>query len=239
MLELKKVSHFYNNKKNKKISIFKDFDMKIEKGDIFSIVGPSGCGKTTLVNIIAGYIKQTGGEVLVNNKAVTGPGKDRIVINQEDDLFGWMTVYENMKLVVDNEETIEKFLSLAKLSDYKGLFPSELSGGMKKRLSLARALAVNPEFIIMDEPFVSLDYVLKQELHEELLNIIKFSNKTVLLVTHDIEEAVFLSNKVLILSKNPTEIKGEFLVGFPYPRRREIKETDEFLELKRRILAEY
>lgn len=239
MLELKKVSHFYNNKRNKKISIFKDFDMKIEKGDIFSIVGPSGCGKTTLVNIIAGYIKQTGGEVLVNNKAVTGPGKDRIVINQEDDLFGWMTVYENMKLVVDNEEIIEKFLSLAKLSDYKGLFPSELSGGMKKRLSLARALAVNPEFIIMDEPFVSLDYVLKQELHEELLNIIKFSNKTVLLVTHDIEEAVFLSNKILILSKNPTEIKGEFLVSFPYPRRRGIKETDEFLELKRRILAEY
>ena len=198
-------------------------------------MGPSGCGKTTLVNIIAGYIKPIMGEILVNNQIINYPGKDRIVINQEDDLFGWMTVYENMKLVIKGDEIIEKFLNLTNLLKFKNLYPSELSGGMKKRLSFARALAVDPEFIIMDEPFGSLDYRIKQKLHEELLNIVKASNKTVLLVTHDIEEAIFLSERIIILSKELAEIRQEIIVPFDYPRKIELKDSIDFLNLKRKI----
>jgi len=188
-----------------------------------------------LVNIIAGYIKPIMGEILVNNQIINYPGKDRIVINQEDDLFGWMTVYENMKLVVKGDEIIEKFLNLTNLLKFKNLYPSELSGGMKKRLSFARALAVDPEFIIMDEPFGSLDYRIKQKLHEELLNIVKASNKTVLLVTHDIEEAIFLSERIIILSKELAEIRQEIIVPFDYPRKIELKDSIDFLNLKRKI----
>jgi len=235
MLELKNISHYYLNKQKEKLLIFNNFNIKINKGAISAIVGPSGCGKTTLVNIIAGYIKPIMGEILVNNQIINYPGKDRIVINQEDDLFGWMTVYENMKLVVKGDEIIEKFLNLTNLLKFKNLYPSELSGGMKKRLSFARALAVDPEFIIMDEPFGSLDYRIKQKLHEELLNIVKASNKTVLLVTHDIEEAIFLSERIIILSKELAEIRQEIIVPFDYPRKIELKDSIDFLNLKRKI----
>jgi len=235
MLELKNIYHYYLNKQNEKLLIFNNFNIKINKGAISAIVGPSGCGKTTLVNIIAGYIKPIMGEILVNNQIINYPGKDRIVINQEDDLFGWMTVYENMKLVVKGDEIIEKFLNLTNLLKFKNLYPSELSGGMKKRLSFARALAVDPEFIIMDEPFGSLDYRIKQKLHEELLNIVKASNKTVLLVTHDIEEAIFLSERIIILSKELAEIRQEIIVPFDYPRKIELKDSIDFLNLKRKI----
>lgn len=235
MLELKNIYHYYLNKQNEKLLIFNNFNIKINKGAVSAMVGPSGCGKTTLVNIIAGYIKPIMGEVLVNNKIINYPGKDRIVINQEDDLFGWMTVYENMKLVIKGDEIIEKFLNLTNLLKFKNLYPSELSGGMKKRLSFARALAVDPEFIIMDEPFGSLDYRIKQKLHEELLNIVKASNKTVLLVTHDIEEAIFLSERIIILSKELAEIRQEIIVPFDYPRKIELKDSIDFLNLKRKI----
>ena len=146
-----------------------------------------------------------------------------------------MTVYENMKLVIKGDEIIEKFLNLTNLLKFKNLYPSELSGGMKKRLSFARALAVDPEFIIMDEPFGSLDYRIKQKLHEELLNIVKASNKTVLLVTHDIEEAIFLSERIIILSKELAEIRQEIIVPFDYPRKIELKDSIDFLNLKRKI----
>jgi len=146
-----------------------------------------------------------------------------------------MTVYENIKLMVKGDEIIEKFLNLTNLLKFKNLYPSELSGGMKKRLSFARALAVDPEFIIMDEPFGSLDYRIKQKLHEELLNIVKASNKTVLLVTHDIEEAIFLSERIIILSKELAEIRQEIIVPFDYPRKIELKDSIDFLNLKRKI----
>lgn len=235
MLELKNINHYYLNKRNEKLLIFNNFNIEINKGAVSTIVGPSGCGKTTLVNIIAGYIKPIMGEVLVNNKIINYPGKDRIVVNQEDDLFNWMTVYENMKLVVNDDKIIEKFLDLTNLLDFKNLYPNQLSGGMKKRLSFIRALAVNPEFIIMDEPFSSLDYQIKQKLHEELLNIVKASDKTVLLVTHDIEEAIFLSDRIMILGKEPAEIKQEIIVPFSYPRRVELKNSTDFLNLRSRI----
>ncbi|MDD5145228.1 MAG: ABC transporter ATP-binding protein [Candidatus Pacebacteria bacterium] len=237
MIKIKNIYHFYLNNDRNKIVVFDALNLEIKEKEIVSIVGPSGCGKTTLVNIVAGYIKPISGEVLINNKSITGPGRDRVVINQGDDLFEWMTVANNIRLVAKNksEDNIEKYIKLVHLSDFKNAYPKELSGGMKKKLSLVRALAAEPEFIIMDEPFASLDYQAKEELYEEFLNIVMVSHKTILLVTHDIEEAIFLSNRVVVFFGTPASIKQEVMIPFLYPRDKNIKELNEFKELKLKI----
>ena len=239
MLELKNISHRYRNQsRNTDISVFKNFNLLIGEGEIVSLVGKSGCGKTTLVNIIAGYIEPTSGSVFVNGEKVVTPGKDRIVINQVHDLFDWMTVYQNMRLVSNDDNDINKYLSMTRLSEFTDAYPYELSGGMKKRLSLARALVVDPKFIIMDEPFNSLDYQLREKLQEELLDIVRKSKKTILFVTHDIEEAVFLSDRVIILSGRPTQIKKEIVISFSKNKVDSIRDTEDFIFLKKKIKEE-
>ena len=239
MLELKNISHYYRNQsRNTEISVFENFNLLIGEGEIVSLVGKSGCGKTTLVNIIAGYIEPTSGSVFVNGEKVVTPGKDRIVINQVHDLFDWMTVYQNMRLVSNDDNDINKYLSMTRLSEFTDAYPYELSGGMKKRLSLARALVVDPKFIIMDEPFNSLDYQLREKLQEELLDIVRKSKKTILFVTHDIEEAVFLSDRVIILSGRPTQIKKEIVISFSKNKVDSIRDTEDFIFLKKKIKEE-
>jgi len=238
MLVIKNISHYYlNNGDKNKVVVFDKLNLEIKDKEFVSLVGRSGCGKTTLVNIIAGYIKPISGEIRVNNKLITNPGKDRIVIHQENDLFDWMTVMENIKLVARDKSinNIKKYIKLVNLENFNNIYPKELSGGMKKRLSLARALSADPEFIIMDEPFISLDYQTKEELHKEFLNIVKTSNKTVLLVTHDIDEAIFLSDRVIVFSGSPTLIKQEIIIPFPYPRDLNIKELGEFKKSRIKI----
>ncbi len=233
MLVVKNITFNYQGKNSQNgVSVFKDFSLEIFDGEFLSLVGPSGCGKTTLVNIIAGYLKSSIGEVIVNGQNIISPGKDRIVINQENDLFGWMTVYENMKLVTKDDDLIQKYLTVTHLTNYKEYYPRELSGGMKKRLSLARALAVDSKFIIMDEPFASLDNQIKENLHEEVLKIVKQSGKTILLVTHDVEEALFLSDRILLLSGKPVSIKQEIKIPFHYPRYISLKDSIEFSNLR-------
>ncbi|OHA59431.1 MAG: hypothetical protein A2589_00990 [Candidatus Vogelbacteria bacterium RIFOXYD1_FULL_46_19] len=239
MLELKNISHYYRNQsRNTEISVFENFNLLIGEGEIVSLVGKSGCGKTTLVNIIAGYTEPTSGSVFMNGEKVVAPGKDRIVINQIHDLFDWMTVYQNMRLVSNDDNDINKYLSMTRLSEFADAYPYELSGGMKKRLSLARALVVDPKFIIMDEPFNSLDYQLREKFQEELLDIVRKSKKTILFVTHDIEEAVFLSDKVIILSGRPTQIKKEIVISFSKNKVDSIRDTEDFIFLKKKIKEE-
>lgn len=235
MLELKNICHSYLNKDNKKLLVFDNFDLKIEEERISVIVGPSGCGKTTLVNIIAGYVQPISGEVILKNKKIKYPSNDRIIINQENDIFEWLTVYENIKLVTKNESAIEKYLKLTNLYEFKNSYPRELSGGMKKRLSLARALAVNPDFIIMDEPFVSLDQNIKETLHEELLLIFKKSKKTLLLITHDIEEAVYLADDIYIFSHPPVKIISKIKNTFSKNTEHMSKVQSEFVNTKKQI----
>lgn len=229
----------YSYVQNKKVKILNDLNFEIEKGEFVSVLGRSGCGKTTLTNIIAGYIKPTSGEILINNTIVNKPGKNRIVVNQENDLFGWMTVRENMRLVSKNEENINKYLKLVGLGHIEQDFPNSLSGGMKKRLSLARALVVNPEFLILDEPFSSLDYSTKQSLHVELAKLFTTTKKTILLVTHTIEEAIFLSDRIIILGGKPTSIIKIIKVDFSRPRKLSIKKTKKFNNLKNVIESSY
>jgi len=241
MLKLKNICHSYVNKNNEKLVVFDNFNLIIEEGRISVIVGPSGCGKTTLVNIVAGYIKTVGGEIILKNKRVECPGRDRIIINQENDIFEWLTVYENMKLVTKDVVAIEKYLKLTDLHKFKNSYPKELSGGMKKRLSLARALVVDPDFIVMDEPFVSLDQYTKENLHDELLKIFRKSHKTILLVTHDIEEAVYLADDIYIFSHHPVEVIGKIKNTLPTNRTSSIRTQSDFVNIKeqiRRILKE-
>jgi len=239
MLKINNLTHFYSNANQQKVPIFKNFNLEIKSGEIVALLGPSGCGKTTLVNIIAGYILPTSGEIIVNGLKTSNPGKDRVVINQENDLFDWMTVYENMSLVSSSHQDVDKFLRLSGLHDFQLSYPGELSGGMKKRLSLARALAVGSKFIIMDEPFGSIDYDLRQSLYREFLSIVREAGITVLIVTHDIDEAIFLSEYIVLLGQKPTRILNKFKVNFCYPRQNEIRQLPEFMNIQKVIIEGY
>jgi len=212
--------------------VLSDINFKIKTGEFVSILGRSGCGKTTLVNILAGYLSAETGQILVNNIEVKKPGKNRIVVNQENDLFGWLTVWGNMQLVNRDENNINKYLKLVGLDDTRGYFPANLSGGMKKRLSLARALAVNPDFLILDEPFESLDHHLREELHLELDRIFSLTKKTTLLVTHNIDEAIFLSDRIIVLGGQPASILNQFKINFPHPRKLSLKNGQEFTQYR-------
>lgn len=214
-------------------------NFNIRDGEFVSILGRSGCGKTTLANILAGYLVAQTGKILINNVEVKKPGKNRIVVNQENDLFAWMTVWENMKLANNDEKNINKNLKLVGLDKYKQYFPNHLSGGMKKRLSLARALVVKPDFLILDEPFDSLDHRIREVLHLELDRIFSLTKKTTLLVTHDIDEAIFLSDRIIVLGGTPTSIVSQFNVDFPHPRKSGIRNTKKFIQYRNKIKQSY
>jgi NitT/TauT family transport system ATP-binding protein len=240
MINIKNISFTYpasNHIKEK--PVLTGINFSIKDGEFVSMLGCSGCGKTTLANILAGYLTAQTGMILINNIEVKKPGKNRIVVNQENDLFPWMTVWENMKLANSNEKDIDKYLKLVGLEDYKQYFPNHLSGGMKKRLSLARALVVNPDFLILDEPFDSLDYRIREGLHVELDRIFSSTKKTSLLVTHDIDEAIFLSDRIIILGGTPTSIVSQFNIDFPHPRKSSIRKTKKFVQYRDKIKHSY
>ncbi|MDO8261330.1 MAG: ABC transporter ATP-binding protein [Candidatus Magasanikbacteria bacterium] len=229
MLELKNISFRY--REGDKL-ILDQLSFKIDQGEIVSLIGPTGIGKTTLVNIIAGYLKQTSGEVLIQGKVVNKPGRNRIVISQENDLFPWMNVFDQLFFVQKNVERVEELINLVGLSDSRNKFPHELSGGMKKRLSFARALALDADFIIMDEPFSSQDVKMRARLYEDLLQIAKQDRKTIFLITHNLEEAVLLSNRILVLGRQPARIVDEYRISFSQDRT---CLDEEGLALKRRL----
>lgn len=240
MINIKNISFSYPASNHiRENLVLTGINFNIKDGEFVSILGRSGCGKTTLANILAGYLVAQNGKVLINNVAVKKPGKNRIVVNQENDLFTWMTVWENMKLVNSDERNIYKSLKLVGLDRHRQYFPNKLSVGMKKRLSLARALTVNPSFLILDEPFASLDHRIREELHIGLDKIFSFTKRTTLLVTHDIDEAVFLSDRIITLGDKPTSIMNELNVDFPHPRDLSIKNTKKFTEIKNKIRNSY
>lgn len=239
MICVKNISYSYPADKNNRKEVLADVTFDMENGEFVSILGSSGCGKTTLVNILAGYLKNDTGKIIVNNVEVNKPGRNRIVVNQENDLFDWMTVEENMKLVNSDQKDIDKYLNLVGLREFKEYLPKKLSGGMKKRLSLARALVVNPDFLILDEPFAFLDHVTREDLHTELDKIFSFTKKTILLVTHNIDEAIFLSDRIIVLGDKPASVVNDVKISFPHPRRAGIKNTKSFSSLKSIIKKSY
>jgi len=228
MLKLKKIKFEYKNNE----VILDELDFAIEKNEIVSLIGPSGVGKTTLVNLIAGYLSDYQGKVIISGEAKNYPSRKCIVINQENDLFPWLTVEKQLWLVRKEKQKNNELLKLVNLDKYKNKFPHELSGGMKKRLSFARALASETDFIIMDEPFSSQDVAMKEKLHRELLDIARRENKTILLVTHDIDEAITLSNRILVLGGAPAKIISEHKMPFD---KNDLVQGNEVEELKNKL----
>lgn len=238
MIKIDKISHtFYNN--GTPHEVFDELNCSIKKNEFVTFVGKSGCGKSTLINIIAGYTKPHKGSIFVDDSSVKSPGRDRIVVSQENDLFDWLTARENMSLVCKDSKKINRLLNFVGLEQFKDNYPFQLSGGMKKRLSIARALSVDPEILLLDEPFSSLDYFTTETLQVEIVKLLKTRGKTTILVTHDIDEAVFMSDRVIVLGGQPTGFKKTVAIPFIYPRDLKIKETDLFLKLKHIIKSSY
>lgn len=235
MIKVRGLSFGYSNERK----ILLDLSFRINEGEFVSILGKSGCGKTTLINILSSFLKGYEGNILFENKEIGKPSRKRIIVNQENDLFDWLNVIENMKLVTDDLKEIEKFLKLVGLNRYKDYYPNKLSGGMRKRLSLARALSVNPDFLLLDEPFGSLDYATHKALITELDKIFTLTKKTTLLVTHNIEEAIFLSDRILLLGGKPASIKREIKIRFIHPRSERLKNSKEYLNYVNLIRQNY
>lgn len=219
-VEIEGIHKSFTSENNNSVTALEDINIDIEKGSFVSIVGPSGCGKSTLLYLIAGLEKADQGSISVNGKKVTKPGPDRVVVFQEDGLFPWLTVLENvmygLKLKKMSKETAKQkaldVLKLVHLSKYTDSYPHQLSGGMKQRVAIARALVTEPDILLMDEPFSALDEQTRMVLHRELLDIWKKTKVTIFFVTHNIREAVQLSEKVIVFATRPGKVKETFTV---------------------------
>jgi NitT/TauT family transport system ATP-binding protein len=203
-----------------------DINLEIQEGEFICLLGPSGCGKSTLLKIIAGLIPASSGRITINGKAIDGPGPERAVVFQDYALFPWMSVRDNIEFGLEarklapsaRKEISDKLLSVVGLSDFASRYPHHLSGGMKQRVSIARALAVNPSLLLMDEPFGALDAQTRQSLQDELLRIWREYRKTVIFVTHSIEEAIYLSDRIVVMTARPGRIKEVITIDEARPR---------------------
>jgi NitT/TauT family transport system ATP-binding protein len=204
-------------------------DLAVEEGEFVSIVGPSGCGKSTLLYMLGGFIPASAGRMLVDGRPVTGPGVDRGVVFQEYALFPWLTVFDNIAYGLREagmsrqqvRNTAERYIRLIGLDGFENRFPRELSGGMKQRVALARTFAYEPSILLLDEPFGALDAQTREVMQDELLRLWRTTRKTVIMVTHDVSEAVYLSNRVCVMSQRPGRIIQEYPIGLDHSINRE------------------
>lgn len=220
--------------------------LDIHENEFVCVVGPSGCGKSTLLNIIAGLHEPTSGQVLVDGQAVSSPGPDRGVVFQQYALFPWLTVQKNVEFGLKlqgmsqdkAEQEAKKYIKMVDLEQFAQSYPKELSGGMKQRVAIARAYAINPKVLLMDEPFGALDAQTRTQLQTELLKTWEKEQKTCFFITHDVEEAIILAQRVIIMSARPGRIKEVVEINIPYPRTQETKMSKEFLDLKNHIWSQ-
>jgi ABC-type nitrate/sulfonate/bicarbonate transport system ATPase subunit len=218
-------------------------DLDVAENDFLTILGPSGCGKSTLLRIVAGLDAPSSGEVLLDGRKVQGPGADRGMVFQSYTLFPWLTVLENVAFGLrerglpkaQQQEIAQDFIAKVGLAKFAGHYPKQLSGGMQQRTALARALANGPRMLLMDEPFGALDHQTRELMQELLLGIWEREKKTVLFVTHDIDEAIFMGSRVVVMSARPGRIKSDLPSPFAHPRHYSVKTTAEFSVLKREL----
>ena len=221
------------------IEVLQDVSLAVKPGEFVTIVGPSGCGKTTLLRIFAGLIPLSDGEVLHDGKPVNGPSPSIGFVFQSDNLMPWRTVWDNIGLGPElrgqSKETygprIERLLDLVGLSGFERYYPHQLSGGMRQRINLARALAIEPDVLLMDEPFASLDAQTREIMQDELLHIWRGTGNTVIFITHQIDEALFLADRLVILAARPGRVQEVLEVDIPRPRSLEVKRSAHFVEL--------
>jgi NitT/TauT family transport system ATP-binding protein len=219
--------------------------MGLRENEFVTLVGTSGCGKSTLLSVVAGLIEQTSGQVQVDGHPVTGPGRDRGVVFQTYTLFPWLSARQNVEFALQGEkmnraerrDVALEHLAMVGLGAREDAYPHELSGGMKQRVAIARALCYRPRILLMDEPFGALDAQTRLLMQELLTRIWESHRLTVLFVTHDVDEAVFISDRVVVMTNRPGTIKEEVLVDLPRPRAFELQTTPEFLDLRSRVLS--
>ncbi|MBX3626494.1 MAG: ABC transporter ATP-binding protein [Rhizobacter sp.] len=235
--------HIRFSVKGQEVEAVRSASVHVRPGEFVSLIGPSGCGKSTLLNAVAGFLKPNGGQVLLDGQAITGPGSDRGVVFQQYSLFPWMTVRKNVEFglkmkgvsLTERESQARTLLGLAGLLSFENHYPDQLSGGMKQRVGIVRALATSPQVLLMDEPFGALDSQTRVVMQEILTNMWQRLRISVLFITHDIDEAVFLSDRIYVMTARPGRIKAELPVPLPRPRTPEMTATPEFAAMVRQI----
>ncbi|MFN0050179.1 MAG: ABC transporter ATP-binding protein [Cytophagales bacterium] len=249
-IDIQNVTISFDTPKGEFVAV-KEVSLEIKKGEIVALIGHSGCGKSTLMNTISGMVKPTKGQVLANNKVVKGPGPDRGIVFQNYSLLPWLTVQENIFEAVDSvlkdkpkaekKQIVEDGLKMVNLWPHKDKLPSQLSGGMKQRTAIARAFAINPSILLLDEPFGALDALTKGTMHIELLKLWNLDNrnKTIVMVTHDIEEAIFLSDKVVVMTNGPAAgIKEIVDIDIERPRnKKDIVHNPKYVEIHDKLMS--
>jgi NitT/TauT family transport system ATP-binding protein len=225
-----------------KLKVVDDVTYDINDGDFIAVIGPSGCGKTTMMSMLAGFQKPTTGKVLFDGAPVNGPGPERGVIFQEYGVFPWLTVKQNIAFglqlkanhvaLSERNQICDHYLALMGLTDFANSYPKHLSGGMRQRLAIARAYAVKPQFLLMDEPFGALDAQTRANMQNLLLKVLATEGKTVMLITHSVEEAIYLASRIVVVTARPARIKQIIDVPFGYPRDESLQERAEFIELR-------
>jgi NitT/TauT family transport system ATP-binding protein len=222
------------------VNVLENINFAVRPGEFVCIVGPSGCGKSTMLNILGGFLKETRGEVKVEGKPVTGPDPGRIFVFQENGVCPWLTVEQNVGFGLlarpdsEREQRVKHYLHMVSLTGFEKSYPRELSGGMRQRVEIARALAAEARVLYMDEPFGALDFLTRLKMRNDLIRIWQAENKTVIFVTHDIEEAVQLADRVLVMSRRPATVQAEVIVDLPRPRD---LDAPGYLETRDRIFS--
>ncbi len=247
-LSLEKVDKVFPLGGGKEYVAVKDVDLEIQENEIISIIGHSGCGKSTLLNMIAGLDMNTSGGIFLNNKEINSPGPERAVVFQNHSLLPWLSVYQNIEMAVKKvmpeldkaavAERVEKFITMVNLDHARDKYPGEISGGMKQRVGIARALSIKPQVLLMDEPFGALDSLTRANLQEHLMRIQQNVKNTVIIITHDVDEAVLLSDRVIMMTNGPSATIGEILeVNLERPRDRvELQHDPEYIRCREAIL---
>jgi NitT/TauT family transport system ATP-binding protein len=246
-IDIDNVSHFYTRPDGSVVETLNNVSLEVRKGELLCLIGPSGCGKTTLLNIIGGLIQQTAGDVKVNGKSIRGPSpRDIAYVFQENTLFPWNTILDNVKVALEfqgvpqseRQGRAEEAIEAVGLKDFAKNYPHQLSGGMKQRASLARALSLRTDVLLMDEPFAALDEQTRMYLGEELSVLLATTNKTIVLVTHSLSEAVFLADRVVVMTARPAAIKATIDVPEKHPRDPGFMASPRFAEFRNELYAQ-
>ena len=249
-LELKDVSKGYDGANGTRSEVLRDINLEIERGEFVAIVGYSGAGKTTLISVMAGLVRPDCGTINLNDLEITGPGPDRGIVFQNYSLLPWLTVFENIYLAVDQvfpnwtttkkEQHTTKYISLVHLTTARDQRPAELSGGMRQRVSVARALAMDPQILLLDEPLSALDALTRSTLQDEIGRIWERDRKTVVLITNDVDEAILLADRIYPMTPGPDAVLGPAIeVGLPRPRRRRHMSLEPAYQKARQALVEF
>lgn len=240
------VRHLFKtfSSKGRSLTALQDINLYLQPNELVCLVGVSGCGKSTLLNIVAGLLPASSGQVLVDGKQVEGPGRDRGMVFQSYTLFPWLTVADNIGYGLklrrlppqERSARVAYYLSVVGLSAFANTYPKQLSGGMKQRVAIARALANEPDILLMDEPFGALDAQTKEQMQQFLRELWQQTQISILMITHDVEEAIFLSERIYVMTPHPGQIREAILVDLPQHREVEIKLSTEFTQIKRQVL---